>query len=190
MAQSTVPAKSVTLSVKNIGGITDTTVELSPGITILTGRNATNRTSLLQAIMAALGSDAATIKGDSEEGRVDLSIGDSTYTRRLIRKNGTTVMDGDPYLEDATLADLFAFLLETNDARQAVARADDLREVIMRPVDTSEIESQISEYQSQRDKIDAQLDELDRLNEYLPGLEEDKSNIQSQIEQKWMILTI
>ena len=43
--------------------------------------------------------------------------------------------------DDPELADLFAFLLESNEARQAVARGDDLRETIMRPIDTDEIES-------------------------------------------------
>ncbi len=47
----------VNLNVRYIGGIDETEVTLSPGVTALTGRNATNRTSFLQAIMAALGSD-------------------------------------------------------------------------------------------------------------------------------------
>ncbi|QIO24428.1 hypothetical protein [Haloarcula sp. JP-L23] len=47
--------------------------------------------------------------------------------------------DGDGYLDDPEVADLFAFLLETNEARQSVARADELRETIVRPVDIDEI---------------------------------------------------
>jgi len=143
-------AGTVELSVQNIGGITNTTVKLLPGVTVLTGRNATNRTSLLQAVMAGLGSDQATIKADSEEADIELTIGETIYTRRFTRHNGTIVSDGDPYLDDPTLAELFAFLLEQNDARQAVARGDDLREIIMRPVDTARIESQISKLESKR----------------------------------------
>ena len=45
------------LSVENVGGIDTTEIALSPGVTSLTGRNATNRTSLLQALMATLGSE-------------------------------------------------------------------------------------------------------------------------------------
>ncbi len=47
----------------------------SPGVTILAGRNATNRTSLLQVLMAALGSERVSLKGDAEEGRVDSLAG-------------------------------------------------------------------------------------------------------------------
>jgi len=82
---------------------------------------------------------------------VPARIGHETiYTRRFTRHNGTIVSDGDPYLDDPTLAELFAFLLEQNDARQAVARGDDLREIIMRPVDTARIESQISKLESKK----------------------------------------
>lgn len=40
-----------TLSVTNLGGIDATTVEFAPGVTLLTGRNATNRTSLLLSLI-------------------------------------------------------------------------------------------------------------------------------------------
>jgi predicted ATP-dependent endonuclease of OLD family len=49
-------AEKAELSVRNIGGINSTSVGFSGGATILAGENATNRTPLLQAIMAALGS--------------------------------------------------------------------------------------------------------------------------------------
>src|SRR6056297_1408031 len=71
---------------ENIGGIRDTTVEFLPGITILVGRNATNRTSFLQAVMAALGSENVAIKGDADEAFVELTLGDETYTREMNRR--------------------------------------------------------------------------------------------------------
>jgi len=184
MAQAKVSGNSITLQVKNIGGITETTVDLSPGVTVLTGRNATNRTSLLRAIMAALGSDDATVKGEADEGYVEMTIGDTTYTRRLSQENGTISTSGDPYLEGATIADLFAFLLETNDARQAVAREDDLRELIMRPVDTDEIEREIDRYRSERDDIDRQLENIRQLARKLPDLESEKSQLEKEINEK------
>lgn len=45
------------IDVENIGGIDSTAVEFTPGVTVLAGRNATNRTSLLRALMTALGSE-------------------------------------------------------------------------------------------------------------------------------------
>lgn len=172
------------IQVDNIGGIKHAEIECPPGVTVLAGRNATNRTSFLQGVMAAMGSDDATLKADAEEGAVELTLGDETYSRHLFRENGTIRSDGEPYLDDPTLADLFAFLLESNDARQAVARNDDLREVIMRPVDTAAIEAEIEQLERRRDDIDERLDELDSLATRLPELEEDQISLKAQIEEK------
>jgi DNA repair exonuclease SbcCD ATPase subunit len=168
----------------NIGGIDRTEIEVSPGVTVLAGRNATNRTSLLQAVMAALGSDGVSLKGDADEGHVELTIGDSTYTRTLTRENGTIATSGDPYLDDATVADLFAFLLESNDARRAVARGEDLRDLIMRPIDTDAIRAEISELEDERRRLDDRLDDLDALEGDLPDLEAERKRLDSQIADK------
>ncbi|EJN57013.1 archaea-specific SMC-related protein [Halogranum rubrum] len=177
-------AERAELRVTNIGGIDETNVKLERGVTALTGRNATNRTSLLQGIMAALGSENVSIKRDADEAHVELQLGDETYTRTLRRRNGTIVADGTPYLDDPELGDLFAFLLEMNEARQAVARGDDLHELIMRPVDTDAIQDQIRDLQSTKRDIDAELDDLDGLKRRLPELEERRTKLQSQIDEQ------
>ncbi|SNZ16914.1 hypothetical protein SAMN06269185_2812 [Natronoarchaeum philippinense] len=175
--------QSVTLGVENIGGIDETEVTLHRGVTALTGRNATNRTSLLQAIMAALGSDNASLKADADSGHVTLEVGDESYDRTLERRNGTIVTEGDPYLEDSELADLFAFLLENNEARRAVARGDDLRDIIMRPVDTDAIRTEISRTEQEKRDIDQRLDELDDLSAKLPDLEQKRTRLTGEIEE-------
>ncbi|WP_049972275.1 archaea-specific SMC-related protein [Haladaptatus cibarius] len=174
----------VEVSAHNIGGIDRTAVTFSPGVTILTGRNATNRTSFLQAIMAALGSERASVKADADEGSVELSIGDETYTRTLTRKNGTIATSGDPYLDDAELIDLFSFLLESNEARRAVARGDDLRNLIMRPVDTEAIQTEIERLTAEKRRIDDELEELESLGQTLPTLEEKQARLANEIEAK------
>ncbi|MFB6097141.1 MAG: archaea-specific SMC-related protein [Haloferacaceae archaeon] len=184
MTSQSVTPKSIRVHAENIGGIDETTVELDGGVNVLTGRNATNRTSFLQAIMAAMGSDQVSLKGDADRGRVDLDIDDRTYTRTLSRTGDTVTTDGDPYLEDPTVADLFAFLLETNEARQAVARGDDLRELIMRPIDTDEIQAEIQRLESEKRDLDQQLEELDDLERELPDLERRRSDLNEQIEAK------
>ncbi|USZ73615.1 archaea-specific SMC-related protein [Natronosalvus halobius] len=184
MAKAETTDKTATVHARNIGGIDETAVDLTSGISILTGRNATNRTSFLQTIMAALGSDNVSLKGDADEGMVELTIDGNTYQRTLRRKNGTVVFSGDPYLEDSTTADLFSFLLESNEARQAVVRSDDLRDIIMRPVDIDEIEAEIDRLESKRTEIDDQLEELDSLKKDLPMLEQRKQEIESEIEEK------
>ena len=170
------------LSVRNIGGIDDTSIEFTPGVTILAGENATNRTSLLQAIMAALGSDDVSMKGDADSAGVELTIGGETYSREFTRQGSTITTDGEPYLEDPTLAELFSFLLESNEARRAVATDDDLRDLIMRPVDTDEIQRRIERHQRKRAEVEEQLEELERLKDRLPALEEERSRLQDDIE--------
>jgi chromosome segregation ATPase len=174
----------IELNATNIGGIDHTDVRFSPGVTVLTGRNATNRTSFLQAIMAALGSDQATLKGDADGGSVELTIDDDTYTRTLSRKDGIISTSGDPYLEDAELADLFAFLLESNEARQAVARDDDLRDLIMRPVDTDAIQAEIERCKSEKQRLDTELEQLESLKQQRPDLDQRRTRLETKIEDK------
>jgi DNA repair exonuclease SbcCD ATPase subunit len=176
--------ENIQVHVENIGGIDQTEIDVSPGVIALTGRNATNRTSLLQAVMAALGSDTVSLKGDADEGHVELTIGDTTYTRTLTRQNGTVTTTGEPYLDDPMVADLFAFLLESNEARRAVARGDDLRDLIMRPIDTDAIHAEIEQRETERRQLDNQLDELDDLKQQLPDLEDKRQRLDNQIDEK------
>ena len=171
------------VDIENIGGIDRTSVAFDPGVTLLVGRNATNRTSFLTALMTALGSDRTSLKGDADEGRVDLSFDGETYSRRLTREGGAVATAGEPYLDDPTLGDLFAFLLEDNEARQAVARGDDLREIIMRPIDTDEIEAEIDRLKERRSEVERRLEEIDSLKRDLPDLEAEKRTLEDEIEE-------
>lgn len=169
------------LYVRNIGGIDETTVTFEPGVCILAGRNATNRTSLLKALMAVLGSDNTSIKTDADEAQVELTIDDTTYTRTFERQNGEVRSGGEPYLADPTLAELFAFLVESNEARRTAVTGENLRELIMRPVDTEEINAEIERQLDQRREISQQLDELEGLKRKLPSLEQERTRIQNEI---------
>ncbi|TMT86464.1 chromosome segregation protein SMC [Haloterrigena sp. H1] len=173
---------SITVLAENIGGIDSTEVTLTPGVNVLTGRNATNRTSFLQTIMAALGSRHTSLKGDADAGHVELTLDGQQYTRVLERRNGEVVFDGDPYLDDPELADLFAFQLESNEARRAVRNGDDLRELIMRPIDTDEIEAEIESLEADKRDLDDRLEHLAQLETELPGLEEERTALDDEIE--------
>jgi chromosome segregation ATPase len=174
---------AATLAVENVGGIDETSVELSPGITALVGPNATNRTSLLQAVAGALGSDRVTLKGDAEEGQVTLMLDGETYTRRLTRQGDTVTTSGEPYLDDPALLDLYAVLLEDNEIRRAVRRGENLRELIMRPVDTEAIQAEISALVDRRQEVHAELDRLDALTEELREFEADRRQLESELEE-------
>jgi peptidoglycan hydrolase CwlO-like protein len=174
---------AIDVHVENVGGISESEVTLRPGVSVLAGRNATNRTSFLQALMAALGSEHVSLKGDADAGRVDLTIGNETYSRTLTRTGTTVQTGGDPFLDDPELADLFAFLLESNEARRAVARGDDLRELIMRPVDTTAINAEIDRLEREKRELDDELDQLESLADSLPQLEERRTKLETRIEE-------
>ncbi|NEU58645.1 archaea-specific SMC-related protein [Halorussus sp. MSC15.2] len=171
------------LSVENVGGIAETELTFRRGVNVLTGRNATNRTSSLQALMAVLGSDRATLKADAERGHVELTIGDDTYTRTLTRTDGDVVMTGEPLADTSVLSDLYAFLLENNESRRAVARGDDLREVIMRPVDTDEIQAEIDRLEREKRRLTDDLESLSDLERRLPKLVEEETRLERELEE-------
>ena len=171
MATAREDQPSVRVAASNLGGISSTEVTLEPGVNVLAGRNATNRTSLLRALMGALGSDAVALKSDADAGEVSLRIGERSYSRALRREGQTVVSAGEPYLDDPTLADLFAFLLATNPSRQAVLREGDLRALIMRPIDTEAISAEIDRLRVKRDAIDERLASIDAEGDRLPAIE-------------------
>ncbi|RBI59661.1 chromosome segregation protein SMC [halophilic archaeon] len=189
MTPTTTMETEASLTVENIGGISETDVDLTSGVNVLAGRNATNRTSFLRSIMAVLGSENVAIKGDAEKGHVELTIDGETYTRTLERNSQTVEKGGNPYLDDPTVANLFAFLLEDNEARRAVVQGDDLRSVIMRPVDTSEIERKVQEVKQEKSRLDNRLTELRTKKDRLPSLEQERTELQTELEAKREKLT-
>lgn len=68
-----------------------------------------------------------------------------TYERTLTRAGDTIRCDGGGYLNNLKIADLFIFLLETNEVRQFVARAGDFREIIVYLVYIYDIKNRIRE---------------------------------------------
>ena len=184
MTTSQTVSDAAQFHVRNIGGIDETSVVIEPGVTVLTGENATNRTSFLQAVMAAMGSNAATLKADADEGIVELTLDETEYQRTVSQTDDTVIFDGDTYLDDPDIAERFAFLLEGNNARRAVSRSADLREIIMEPVDIEEIKRKISSLESQRSEIDEKISDIESKKQRLPELEKRKENIESKISKK------
>ncbi|MEF8841945.1 MAG: archaea-specific SMC-related protein [Haloarculaceae archaeon] len=187
MSTADTAGEHVSLRVNDVGGIDETAVEFPPGVSVLAGRNATNRTSLLRALMAVLGSDDVSLKGDADEGSVELTVGGETYTRRLIRHEDGVRLEGDPYLsaDEVAYADCFAFLLETNDARRAVVSGGrDLREVLLRPVDTDAIERELRERIEERREVETELDRLEGVEGRLDAARERREELAAELEAK------
>ncbi|WP_309484899.1 archaea-specific SMC-related protein [Halorhabdus salina] len=171
-------------AVENIGGITSTDVDVEPGVTVLVGDNATNRTSFLQAIMAAMGSDQASLKADVDEGRVEMTLGEDEYKRTLEAAGDAVHYEGDGYLDDPTVAELFAFLHEANEARLAVSRGADLHELIMRPIDVEEIKQEIERLRDEKGSINDKLATIESRKRDLPELEQRRDTVEAEIESK------
>ncbi|WP_124179216.1 archaea-specific SMC-related protein [Natrarchaeobius halalkaliphilus] len=186
MEQKSAQANSeITVRVENIGGIDSVERTIQPGLTVLTGRNATNRTSFMQSLMAALGSksDQISLKSNASKGSVVVDTDEGeVYTRTLQRSNGTVVMDGEPYTDEPELLDLYAFLLRENPVRQAVERQEDLHDILMRPLDTDEIEREIERRTRERERIDRELSDISEKKEALPSLEQRHHNLESELE--------
>lgn len=182
MSQRLESLTDVTLSAENIGGITKASGTLSPGVTILVGKNATNRTSFLQSIAAALGTDYFTLKRDADAGKATLTIGNETYSRTLERGNDHVETGGDPYLDCPELAELYAVLLESNEVRRAIRNGGDIRELIVRPLDVEQINEQIAELVEERRRIDEQLAEYDRIAETLAARKTTREQYRDRLE--------
>ncbi|MFA9418253.1 archaea-specific SMC-related protein [Natrinema sp. HArc-T2] len=174
--------EQIEVSVENLGGIERCSVGLETGVNVLTGKNATNRTSFLRALVGALGGSKTTLKSDADEGRVSVEIGSHVYHREFHRTETGITTHGTPYTDAEQLVDSFVALLEENPARRAVQRGDDLREIIMRPVDTDEIERQIQSLKADKEALEQRLTEVDRRTEQLPTLEERRASLTAEIE--------
>jgi hypothetical protein len=101
--------------VENVGDIDETSPKLWPDVTVSTGRNATNRTSVRQMIAAVMRSDEASMKIDTDEALVELDIGTRTVDGMRSRS--------DPHLEETSLLTFFPFLLGSNEARRPSTEA-------------------------------------------------------------------
>jgi len=173
----------MTLSVENLGGIDSCEVSFDAGVTILTGRNATNRTSLLRAIGGALGGGTATLKSDAEHGRVELDVGGERCVREYERRGEAVVARGDPYTEDAALVDHLVALLRDNPVRRAVeGGGENLRDVLLEPVDTDAIQRRIGELERERDRVDRQISDLEAERAEVPKLERRRTSLESDLE--------
>jgi len=133
--------------------------------------------------MAALGSRRSCLKRRCGRRSRQVEFDGKRYERYLERRNGEVVFDGD-LSQDPELADLFAFLLESNEARRAVRRGDELRELIMRPIDTDEIEADISTLEAEKRDLDDRLERLEQLDSELQGSSRRNGNSRTRSKRR------
>jgi predicted nucleic acid-binding Zn-ribbon protein len=175
---------TVQVGIENIGGIDELSLEFEPGVTVLAGTNATNRTSTLRALAAVIGSNKYTsIKSDADEGKVKMKISGEEYTRTLKKRAGGTSFGGNPLLDDPAAAENFAILLKSNDARQAIERQQGLRALVMEPVNIEKHEARLQELQNRRADIADNIEEREELKRRLPTKQEEIEQKKKELEQ-------
>jgi len=79
------------VTVRNVGGITDGEASLSRGVTLLSGENASNKSSFLRALSAVPGGPDPMLKSDAETGSVRLGTAGGEYHVQLASKGGGQV---------------------------------------------------------------------------------------------------
>jgi DNA repair exonuclease SbcCD ATPase subunit len=171
--------------VENLGGIERLELGLDPGVTVLSGENATNRSSLLRAVAAGLGGNrsAGRLKTDADSGEIGLSVGGRTHTRTFERTNGGVETGGDPYCEAAGLVDVYVTFFADNPIRRAVANEDGLRDLLMEPVNTATIRERIESLQAEQRSLETDIERIRERERRLPELEERRQQLTGDIEQ-------
>ncbi|ELZ15536.1 Chromosome segregation ATPase-like protein [Haloterrigena salina JCM 13891] len=161
-------------------------------MTLLSGENASNKSSFLRGLAAVLGGPTPPIKSDADRGRVTLRTDENEYFLELSNENGDPIVtDAERFSDRTDLCELFVALGETNPIRQRLLTDGDLYELLMRPVDTAEIEAEIERLKERKDRLDERLVELDRSEDRLPTLRtrattlrEDREEIETALREK------
>lgn len=178
-------SNSVPITVRNLGGIGAANLSLHDGVNVFFGENASNRSSLFAAIAGALGARVPTPKTDSQSSVVRLEHDGTEYVVDIDRSDGTQQVTAQTLTDETALCDHFVRLLEDNPLRQSVERMDEaeLYDLLMEPVDTDEIEAQITRAKAERERVDKQLSHYDDLESRLPSLRSDRKQLQEALEE-------
>ncbi|AGB31735.1 hypothetical protein Natpe_1871 [Natrinema pellirubrum DSM 15624] len=178
------PKDVVTVHAENIGGLSDCEVDFYQGVTILEGRNATGRTSLLTAITGILGGSPPALKADADEGFIQLDIDGETYRQEFEREGNEIRRTGQSFSDRSDLIDLFVSLTESNPTRRSIMQDGDLRDIIMRPVDTDAIQRRIEELQSERNRLGQRIRTIESELDRRTTLASRKQTVEQELEEK------
>ena len=172
------------LAIENIAGIRRGEATIDPGVNAVRARNWQGKSSFLTAIETAFGTETSLTEGQ-DHGHVELKIDDATYAVDLDRTNGTITRSGNPYLTndvDRVCAELFAFLGEANDVRQAVHMGENLEDILTRPLDFENIDEQIATLKSERQQVEIELNRAQDAADRLPHIQEKITKLESEFE--------
>ena len=175
----------IQFAVENIGGIDQLAFETRSEVILVTGPNASNKTSLLTAIAFALGYPTVPIKTDAEEGSVSLRIGDTEVARSAKATPNGRAITGDTIAPEDSRPDLvrlFACLLEFNEIRQAIRANTEFKQLLTAPVDIDALEQERSTKLEEKRAIKRDLDQLSDVDERIEATEAQIETTASPIE--------
>lgn len=173
------------LTIENIGGIRSGTASIKPGINTIRASNWQGKSSLINAIETAMGTTTPLTEG-TDYGTVELTTEADTIVTELIRQDGEVIKQGDSYLSnerDRICADLFAFLDEDNEVRQAVRTGENLEAILTRPIDFERIDERIKELRQEREQVESELERAEAASQNLPDAQEQVRRLESEIEE-------
>lgn len=150
----------LSITISNVGGIDHFEQTFSDSVTIVTGSNASNKTSLLQALAFGLGWSTVPIRSGATEARVKLEIDGQEVVRTAERNGERIVTSGTGLLEtqeNVELFERFACLLEFNDIRQAVREGRSVEALLKEPMDLNSLEEERSELLSQKKTLKEEI---------------------------------
>jgi predicted nucleic acid-binding Zn-ribbon protein len=173
------------VSVENVGGIDELECRLGPGVNVVTGENASNKTSLLQAIAFGLGHPEVPVRSGADEARVELAVGERSTVRRARRTDAGVAVEGEPLLADgdAELMDRFARLLEFNDVRRAAREDGDVERLLKEPMDVDELERERSELIERKRDLRADVEEAADVEDRLERRREELTAARERVER-------
>lgn len=168
---------------RNIGGIDELTLDLDAETVVVSGRNASNKTSLLKSIAFGLGVRNVPMRNGADEAQVKLTIDGTTVEREAtrtengVRRRGTGWVDE----EEALLLERFATLLETNELRAAVATGGDVESLLKEPMDIEPLKDRQSRLMDERRQLEADLESLDDVAQRLAEREQELEGKREQV---------
>jgi len=172
------------LSIENVAGILEGTARIEPGANAVRASNWQGKSSFVAAVETALGTATPLTEG-TEQGGVTLETDDRHVAVSLRRENGSVRREGEPYLSeeyDAVRAELFACLGERNELRRAVREGENLKDVLLRPLDFQNIDERIADLKHERESIGTELDSAEEAAKRLPTVEERVREYESELE--------
>lgn len=173
------------LTVRNVGGIDELQTTFGDGVTLLSGPNASNKTSLLHALTFAFGSDDVPLRSGTTRAEVTVTDGDRSVTRTAERTGTGVTVSGDPWLDGASGPDdlvSFATFLEFNDLRAAVRNGDSFKETLKAPLEVSSLEAERASKMAEKQSLEADRDDLDGVVDDLADVEVTLSEEHSRVE--------